>query len=203
MCKWVTERMIMCTCVSSFLFSSVSSGVRGSASSIFACSSFWTCAEFGISGLRGIYNKHTNTVTYCFRTDASSAKAWVNCARNIQYNHDEKKAAHLVSNGFPCSKESPSPAAQRDVVERTESPGCWAAWRPRSLDHIHHHTHTHTPHNTHTHTHTTHTHHTHHTHTHTTHTHTHTHTHHTHTLTHTPTHTTHTHTHTSYPHTLV
>jgi len=28
---------------------------------------------------------------------------------------------------FSCSKESPSPAAQRDVVERTESPGCWAA----------------------------------------------------------------------------
>lgn len=42
-----------CTCCSRFSFSSSSSSVRASASSILACSSFWIWAEFGNSGLRG------------------------------------------------------------------------------------------------------------------------------------------------------
>src|SRR5437588_832937 len=40
-------------CVRSFSFSSNSSSLRGSASSIFSCSSFCACAALGRSGLRG------------------------------------------------------------------------------------------------------------------------------------------------------
>ncbi len=139
MWQWVAERMIVCTCVSSFSFSSVSSGVRGSASSIFACSSFWTCAEFGISGLRGTYNKHTYTVTHCFRSHASSAKTWADCTGIFNTIMTYRKRSPCIR-WFSCSKESPSPAAQRDVVERTESPGCWAALEaeePGSHPHTH------------------------------------------------------------------
>lgn len=42
-----------CTCVRSFSFSSNSSSLRGSASSILSCSSFCACAAFGRSGFRG------------------------------------------------------------------------------------------------------------------------------------------------------
>lgn len=110
--------------MSSFSFSSVSSGERGSASSIFACSSFWTCAEFGKSGLRGTYNEHTYTITQHCISDAT-AKTFTDFTQILKTN-----VMYMCSpciQWFSCSKESPSPAAQRDVVERIESPGCWAA----------------------------------------------------------------------------
>lgn len=130
----------MFTCVSSFSFSSVSSGERGSASSIFACSSFWTCAEFGISGLRGTYSKHKYTIAHLCITDATFSEA-TDFTQILKTNMMFMKCTPCIQ-WFSCSKESPSPAAQRDVVERIESPGCWAALEAEEPG-SHPHTYTH------------------------------------------------------------
>lgn len=139
---WVSDREEewLSTCVSSFSFSSVSSGERGSASSILACSSFWTCAEFGMSGLRGTYNKHTYTIAHHCISD-TTANTWADLTQILKTNVMCMTCSPCIQ-WFSCSKESPSPAAQRDAVERIESPGCWAALEAEEPG-SHTHTHTH------------------------------------------------------------
>lgn len=106
--------MILCTCCRRFSFSSSSSSESASASSILACSSFWTWAELGISGLRG---------TWADATNRSARKHLERCKDLL----NEVFYVPCILSSF-CNTEFPFPEARKDVAGRTGSLGHLAAW---------------------------------------------------------------------------
>lgn len=69
--------------------------------------------------------KHKYTIAHLCISDATFSEA-TDFTQILKTNMVFMKCSPCIQ-WFSCSKESPSPAAQRDVVERIESPGCWAA----------------------------------------------------------------------------